>query len=369
MNHSMESSSGTVARDLMRSVAIEIGVPLVAIVLSFALTGVFILAAHGNPIMVYGSMFRLSFQDGYGFAQVLQKTSQLIFTGLSVAFAFRAGLFNIGAEGQLYTGAFVIGLVGMYLGEAPSVVTVPLLIVMGILGGALWAALPGILKAWVGAHEVITTIMLNFVAAALMSYLVSIPQLHAPGSVHTYPIPESAQLAPLSTWVGAFRGSTASTSLFLALGAAAFMGWFLWRTRWGYELRAVGQNPMAARTAGISVGRVTIVAMLISGGLAGLVGTDAVMGYKHYFEKDFSSGIGYLGIAVALLGRNHPVGVVLAAFLFGVLNNGKVALTGQVSNQIIEILQGILILMVVVNTKLFHRYLGRWKRRRVPIKS
>lgn len=344
---------------------LELLVPVIAVILSFLAGGLFILAIGSNPLLVYGQMFRECFGTGYGFAQVLQKTTQLIFTGLAVALAFRVGLFNIGAEGQLYLGAFLVALAGWLMGSLPAVLLIPLCILAALIGGALWAGIPGLLKAFFGAHEVITTIMMNFIAIALMSFLINQPAFSVKETVHTPAIAKAAQLPRLSQYVSSFSGSTASLSLLIALIAAGAVWYLLWRTRTGYELRAVGHNPHAAEYGGINVKKTIVITMLISGGLAGLVGVDFVMGYKHYFEEGFSSGLGFLGIAVALLGRNHPLGVVLAAFLLGTLNYGEIALTEAVPKEIVEILQAIIIIMVVTNSKIVKRWSVKWKKARL----
>lgn len=344
---------------------LDLLVPVIAVILSFLVGALFILAIGSNPILVYGQMFGECFGTGYGFAQVLQKTTQLIFTGLAVALAFRVGLFNIGAEGQLYLGAFLVALAGWLMGSLPAPLLIPLCILAALIGGALWAGIPGLLKAFFGAHEVITTIMMNFIAIALMSFLINQPAISVRETVHTPAIAKAAQLPRLSQYISSFSGSTASLSLLVALIAAGAMWYLLWRTRTGYEMRAVGHNPHAAEYGGINVRKTIVITMLISGGLAGLVGVDFVMGYKHYFEEGFSSGLGFLGIAVALLGRNHPLGVVLAAFLLGTLNYGKIALTEAVPKEIIEILQAIIIIMVVTNSKIVKRWIVRWKKARL----
>jgi simple sugar transport system permease protein len=344
---------------------LEFLVPVIAVILSFLVGAIFILAIGSNPLHVYGQMFGECFGTGYGFAQVLQKTTQLIFTGLAVALAFRVGLFNIGAEGQLYLGAFLVALAGWLLGGLPALFLIPLCILAALIGGALWAGIPGLLKAFFGAHEVITTIMMNFIAIALMSFLINQPAFSVKETVHTPAIAEAAQLPRLSQYISSFSGSTASLSFLIALIAAGAVWYLLWRTRTGYEMRAVGHNPHAAEYGGINVRKTIVITMLISGGLAGLVGVDFVMGYKHYFEEGFSSGLGFLGIAVALLGRNHPLGVVLAAFLLGTLNYGEIALTEAVPKEIIGILQAIIIIMVVTNSKIVKRWTVKWKKARL----
>jgi ABC-type uncharacterized transport system permease subunit len=339
--------------------------PLVAIIAAFIVAGLIILFLGRNPLRLYYDVFRECFASGYGFAQVLQKTTQLIFAGLAVALAFRAGLFNIGAEGQLYAGSFALAIVAVHLGAAPAGLAIPICILSAMVGGALWAAVPGFLKAFFGAHEVITTIMMNFIAAALMSFFITQPHIGVKGTLHTPEIALSARLPRLDELLPSLHGTTANGALAIALIAAALVWFYLWRTRPGYELRVVGLNPAAALCAGINVKRTIVGAMLLSGALAGLVGTDFVMGYKYYFEDGFSAGIGFIGIAVALLGANHPLGVLWAAFLFGILGYGRIALVEEVPKEMIEILEGLIIIAIVINTKLAQRALIRIHKRRL----
>lgn len=338
---------------------INLVVPFIAVVLSFVAGALFIAIIGGNPFIAYRHLFSECFASGYGFGQVLQKTTQLIFVGLAVAIGFRAGLFNIGAEGQLYVGAFAVALAGYFLAGIPPIITILMCILAGLIAGGFWAFIPGLLRALFGAHEVITTIMMNFIAFAFINFLITIPCITIEDTVITRHISPAAHLPRLDTIFPAFKGSTVNFSFLLALITIAVTWYLLWRTPLGYEIRAVGLNPRAAKTAGINIKKIITTTMLISGGLAGLVGADFVLGYKHYFEEGFSGGIGFLGIAVALLGLNHPVGVLFAAFLFGVLSYGKIALTGIAPKEIVEILQALIIILVVVSAQIARRYLRR----------
>jgi simple sugar transport system permease protein len=223
--------------------------------------------------------------------------------------------------------------------------------------GAAYAAVPGFLKARFGAHEVINTIMLNFVATALVNYWGH--SAFVPETVHTPGLPASAMLPRLDALWPALRGSPVNLALVLALLAAAGTGLLLWRTSFGYELRAVGLNPAAAEYGGVRVPAVWVKAMAISGGLAALVGANFVLGYKGYFESGFTAGVGFLGIAVALLGRTHPVGVLVAALFFGALSQGGLAINLLVPKELVEILQGIVILVAIVANEIVERWLRR----------
>jgi simple sugar transport system permease protein len=332
--------------------------PLAAVVAALLLGAVFIAAVGRDPFAVYGAMARGVFGSAYGGGQVLFKATPLVFTGLAVAVGFRAGLFNIGAEGQAYLAAFVLGVAGASLPPGlPAWLAVPFLVAVAWGAGAAYGAIPGLLKARFGAHEVINTIMLNFVAFALVNYWGHATYVHE--TVHTAALPATATLPRLDALVPALRGSPVNASLLLALLAAGGMGILLWGTTFGYELRAVGHNLEAAEYGGVRVPLVWAKAMALSGALAGLVGVNYVMGYKGYFESGFTSGVGFLGIAVALLGRNHPLGVVLAAVFFGALSHGGLVINTLVPKELVEILQSIVILMSIVCYEVVERILRR----------
>src|SRR5688500_11136699 len=325
--------------------------PLIAIIAAFLVGAVVILLIGDDPIATYGLLIgsALSWPDGINYT--LFYATPLIFTGLAVAVAMRCGLLNIGAEGQLYVAAFAAAWVGIEAGGLPAFVLLPLCGAAPMLGGALWGAIPGVLKARFGSHEVINTIMLNFVAVALVSYFT---QYHykVPGDpiMQTAPIADGAHLARLGALIpGLPERIPLNLSFVLALVACALVYVFLWKTTWGYELRATGQNAAAAEYAGISVRKQIVLAMALSGGLAGMVGINEVLGYRYRYYDGFSDNFGFTGIAVALLGRNHPAGVLLASLLFAVLQRGGVqvdAFTENVSKDIVQILQGLVILFV-----------------------
>ena len=349
----------------MTSLLRQLIFPLIAVLAAFIIGGVVVLLIGDNPVEVYRLMLSSSFGfydalgnftfDNWGYT--LFYATPLIFTGLAVAVAFKCGLLNIGAEGQLYIGAFAAAWVGFSLLKLPGVIMIPLAMLAAMLAGGLWGAIPGLLKARFGSHEVINTIMLNFVAISLVSYLTQ-RFYKTPGDpiMQTVPIAESAHLARFSTLLAPFgihfpQRIPLNVSFLLALLAAAFVWVFLWRTKWGYELRAVGQSPSAAEYGGISVPRQIVLAMSLSGALAGLVGVNEVMGYRYRYYHDFSPGYGFTGIAVALLGRNHPLGVILAAILFGALTRGGLFVdifTDRVSKDLVQVLQGIIILFVAM---------------------
>ena len=336
---------------------------ILSLVAAFAVTGIVVAMIGESPFKVYGILFSSAFGSSSAVGYTIYYATPLIFTGLAVALGLHAGLFNIGAEGQLSVGAFLATIVGLIVpaGGSPWFWTFTA-IVAAFLGGALWALIPGLLRAFRGGHEVINTIMMNMIAAALLSYL-TMYHFRDPGTqaIETSPIHESVTLQGLYRWFPLPDSSPANVSFFLALGAAFLMYVFLWKSPWGYEIRAVGRSESAAKYAGISVRKNLVIAMLLSGGLAGLVGVNDILGNLHRYKDSFSPGYGFVGIAVALLGKNHPLGIVLSALLFGALHNASIALdldTEKVSRDLVGVLEGVMILFVACEAVL-HRYVGR----------
>ena len=349
--------SGATARTFRREMLEEaILPPIVALLLAALVGDVLILSFGQSPGTVYRLLLDGTWGNAYGLGQVLYKTTTLAFTGLAVALGLRAGLFNIGAESQLAAGGFVAALVGLALPTGlPSLLTLPVYIVAAALGGGVVGGIPGWLKARFGAHEVITTIMLNFVVLALLSYFVSV-HLKVPETLHTKDI-QSGALPRLSSLIESFHGSAANAVLLLALLACWGAWWFLFRTRQGFELRAVGLQPEAAEYGGVKVGGVWWRAMALSGAIAGIGGLNYVLGYKHYYEEGFAGGSGFLGIAVAIVGRSHPLGVLLAALLFATISQGGLAVNALVPKQIVEVLQAVVIIAVATSVPEVRRVL------------
>jgi len=330
--------------------------PLVALLLAAVVGDLLILSFGQSPGAVYRLLLDGTWGNAYGFGQVLYKATTLVFTGLAVALGLRAGLFNIGAESQLAAGGFCAALVGLLLPPGiPALVVLPVYILAAALGGGVVGAVPGVLKARFGAHEVIVTIMLNFIVLALLNYLTS-TRLHVPDTLHTAEI-RSGQLPRLADIWSVFQGSAANAAILLAIVAMVGLWWFLFRTRRGFELRAVGLQPNAAEYGGIDVGGVTWRALALSGAIAGLGGLNYVLGYKHYYEEGFATGAGFLGIAVALVGRSHPIGIGLAALLFATLSQGGLAVNALVPKQMVDVLQAVVILAVATSVPEVRRLL------------
>ncbi len=328
-------------------------VPAANLALALLLSGVVVILVGENPLRALRILAAGAFGDAESIGYTLYYATNFVFTGLAVAVAFHGGLFNIGAEGQAYIAGLGVGLLCLGAGGWPTVLVVPAAIVVAAAFGAAWALVPAWLQARRGSHVVITTIMFNFIAAALMTHLL-VNVLMKPGQQS----PETREFDP-NTWLPqvheVLRGlgweigrSPLNLSAVLALAAGALVWFYLWHTRWGYELRALGHSETAAVYAGISPARTIIVAMSISGALAGLMSLNEVMGVQHRLLLNFVGGAGYVGIAVSLMGRNHPVGIVLAAVLFGALYQGGSELSfdmPKLTRDMVVVIQGLIILV------------------------
>ncbi len=279
----------------------------------------------------------------YPFTESLTTATPYIFAGLAVALGFRCGLFNIGAEGQFFIGALASAWVGYSLSGVPWYLHLPLALLAGAVAGAVWAAIPGYLKAATGAHEVVNTIMMNWIAFRLSDWLLNGPMKAAGHRPVTPVIEKSAELPRLFPEPLRFNAG-----FFLALAIAALVYWLLFKTTLGFEIRAVGANPDAARYAGMNIRRNFVLAMALSGMLAGLAGTSQVLGVDHWVGQGFSAGYGFDSIALALLGKSHPLGVVLAALLFGFLRSGATSMQSLagIPIDIISVIQGLVIIFV-----------------------
>jgi len=290
----------------------------------------------------YGALFSGSLGDADAISESLVASTPFIFAGLAVAFGFQGGLFNIGAEGQLWVAAGVSVVIG-YSFDLPAIIHLPLSIIGGFLGGAIYGAIPGYLKAKTGAHEVINTIMMNFIAFRFFDWAFTGP-LRRPGG----DAPVTAEINPSAYLPTFFEGYRVHWGFVLAL-ATAFVAWYiLYKTTLGFEIRTVGANPNAARYGGIKIGTVIVLTMAISGGLAGLAGVNEVLGVNHFLAGGFSSGYGFDAIALALLAKSHPLGVVLAALIFGTLRSGATRMQSiaSIPVDIISIIQALILVFV-----------------------
>jgi simple sugar transport system permease protein len=315
-----------------------------------------------SPVHVYNTIFTAALSNRDGWGNVLYRATPLIFTGLAVALAFQCGLFNIGGEGQMVMGGFAITWIGFTFIKFPAFLLIPFCIIGGAVVGGMWAAIPGYLKARRGVHEVVTTIMLNWIAVAFTQYLTMAYKPKESWIPHTHKIAESAQLSRMAEYLNAIgidfpKSNLLNTAVLLAFGAVIFAAFFLKRTKLGYEIRSVGFNPTAAECAGISVAKNTVLAMAVSGAIAGLAGVNQVLGYKHRFLYGVFEGLGFDGIGVAFIGRNSPFGVVVAALLFGILDHGGLAIdvSTRVPREIVLVLKAVILIFVVVSGEITKR--------------
>ena len=327
--------------------------PLVNIALAFLVVGVIVRLVGADPLQALRLLVLGAVGSSESIGYTLYYATNFVFTGLAVAVAFHAGLFNIGGEGQAYIGGLGCGLAILALDRVlPAPLLVPLAILAAAAFGAAWALVPAWLQAWRGSHIVITTIMFNFLAAALMVYLM-VNVLIAPGSMtpQSRGFTAAGKLPSMQealSWVGiAVAPSALNLSIVLAVLCCVGVWIFLWHTPWGYALRTMGHNPEAAVYAGTNLRRMTLLAMGISGALAGFVAVNELMGVHHRIVLDFPAGYGFAGIAVALMGRSHPLGIVLAALLFGALQQGGAELSFDIpaiTREMTVVIQGLVIL-------------------------
>jgi len=342
-------------------------VPISNLVVAFIIAGIIIALIGEDPwqamkLLVLGAF---GATDLIGFT--LYYTTNFMFTGLAVAIAFHCGLFNIGGEGQAYVGGLGVGLVALYFGGLPAPIVIVLAILASMLFGAAWAFIPGYLQAKRGSHVVITTIMFNFLAAAMMTYLL-VEMLIEPGqqAPRTAEFDSNAWLPFMHDIIRGlgipFGQSSLNLSFVIAIVASVLVWVFIWHTRWGYEIRTVGANQAAAIYAGISPSRNIILAMMISGGLAGMVGINEIIGVHHRIILDFTAGFGFVGIAVALMGRNHPLGIFFAALLFGMLYQGGSELSFDIptiTRDMVVVIQGLVILFSGAMEHVFRPHIVR----------
>ncbi len=346
----------------------ELGaLPLLNLLLALVVSGLVVVAIGENPFDALASLVNGAVGSEEGIGYTLYYATDMVFVGLAVAVAFHCGLFNIGCEGQGYVSGLGVALVCLYLDFLPWWLVIPIGIAAGLVFGAAWAAIPAWLQARRGSHIVITTIMFNFISYALMNYLL-VHVLIKPGQMS----PESRTFAPHTTLpfihdvLGAVGIGVTHTPLNVSIIWAAvclvFVWLFLWHTRWGYAVRVVGTNPSAAIYGGIEPGRWIIVAMLLSGALTAGVAINEVMGVQQKLQIGFTEGYGFTGIAVALMGRNHPFGILLASLLFGALIQGGGALSfdmPDISREMVVVIQGLVILFTGALEGMFRPALAR----------
>jgi simple sugar transport system permease protein len=318
--------------------------PFVAIPIALGIGAIILLLAGYNPIEAYTAMWQGAFKDRAAITEVLIKATPLILIGAGLAVAFRCSIWNIGAEGQFYAGAVAATATGIYLGSLPSIILVPLVLLAGVASGALWGMLAAFMKNRFGANEVVSTIMLNYIAIYLTGWLVTGPMIETEGLfAQTAKISENARLwrflPPTRLHLG----------FIIALAVAVALYILIFKTSLGYTIRAVGINPDAARYAGINVKQKTLLAMGISGGAAGLAGAVEVAAISYRLYQLISPGYGFDGIAVSLLVNNNPLGVIFSGILFGALRSGAevMQMNAKVPSVLVYLIQGLVILSVV----------------------
>lgn len=341
----------------------SIAIPALAVFTALVIGSFFILLAGLDPFKAYQGLLEGSLGSDQALTRTLIKMAPFILSGLAVAFAFKGGLFNIGAQGQLVMGSLFSAWAGFAITGLPPALHVTAALMIGILGGALWGLIPGLLKAYTGAHEVISTIMLNYTASKLLEWLV------LPAHAGAAPGPLAACTATANCAVGRTPNilpsaylpiiyqpsNNATDQLHLGVFIAIAVAWLTWvviyRTTFGFELRTVGMNPNAARYAGIKVARQTVITMTIAGGLAGLAGAIQTQGVYHLFQTDQSLTLGFDSIAVALLAGSNPIGIIPSAFLFGVMGagSGSMQLASGVPSQLIQIVQALILMFVAAD--------------------
>ncbi|MFE2425443.1 ABC transporter permease [Streptomyces sp. NPDC059373] len=335
---------------------LAIAAPVLAIAVSFVVTALVLVATGKQPFDAFNIMFQYGVKSDSQ-VYILDKATTYYIAGLAVAIGFRMNLFNIGVDGQYRMGAFFAAAVGGAV-SLPSFLQIPLIILVAMLVGGMWAGIAGVLKTTRGVSEVIATIMLNAIATSIIAYLLQPGRLGhldaAQTQVSTSPLPASGHLFNFN--MGELNGDIYGFIVVAVLLGIAY--WFvLGRTRFGFDLRAVGQSESAAEASGVSVKRMVITSMLISGAMAGLIGMPTLLNDAHQFGTEFPAGVGFVGISVALLGRNNPVGVALAALLWAFLERTSTQLEFEnYDKEIVGVMQGVIVLSVVIAYEVVRRY-------------
>jgi general nucleoside transport system permease protein len=328
---------------------------LVALAVSLIIASGIILFAGETPMTVFMAILKGAFGSKRAIIDTLIKSTPILLTGLATIVPFRARVWNIGQEGQLYAGAMGVTFIILTFPEMPTFIYIPLLLLVGAITGALWAFIPGILKARYRVNEIIVTVMLNYVILYMCTYLLNGPW-QEPSSYYynTIKFPDASALPLLF-------GTHLHSGFLLAILLSFVIYFLMWKMKLGYEIRAMGENPTAARYKGINTQRLTVIVMLISGAICGLAGGIELLGIHHKLIYGFSSGFGFTGILIALLGRLHPFGVVLAALFFGALRNGSVAMQiySDVSSDLVTLIMGLIIIMLLFSEAVFNYRIRR----------
>lgn len=342
--------------------------PIIAVLLALAAGAVLLLILGADPIKAYGVMIDGAFGTRASLFRTLTRATPLMIIAVGICIAFRGGVINIGAEGQVFVGAIAATAFSIAFGAAlQPELSAALTLVIGFLGGAVWGAIPGFLKARFEVNEILSTVMMNEIATQLLIFLLSGPMIDPAQIKAGTRIPQSAQI-PQASWLARLAPpSQLHIGLFIGIIMSVLVYVLMWRTTIGYRIRAVGQNQDASRYAGISVPRYLMLALVLSGGLAGLAGAIELTGITHRVVEGFAVGYGFSGIVVALFGRLHPIGAIPSAFLFGALLVGadKMQRTMQVPSATVTALQGLIVIFVVGSDFFIRRYNTRRKAREI----
>jgi simple sugar transport system permease protein len=337
--------------------------PALNLALAFLVSGLVVLMIGENPLHAVQVILYGAFGYGDGLGYTLYYATNFIFAGLAFAVASHAGLFNIGGDGQAYVAGLGAIVVALALDQTHWLLAMPAAMVAAAVCGGIWGFIPGYLQAKRGSHVVITTIMFNFIAAALMVYMINRVLKPATSMApQSETIDVAGRVPQLRQFIGFFGYSPVNLTIFVALASLVGVYVLIWHTKLGFALRALGQNPTASRYAGMSNSRLIMIAMTISGALAGMIAINEVMGVQNRLVLDFVAGAGFVGIAVALMGRNHPVGILLAALLFGALYQGGQELQfviPAVTREMIVVIQALVILFTGAMEGLFRPSLER----------
>ncbi len=335
-------------RRLVRLAAVPVVAVIGALVVGAIIISLSSLAAGSLdlmlPLQAYANMFEGAFGSTRGLLFTVATATPLILGGMAVGLGFKAGLFNIGAQGQFLMGALGSAAVGAWIGGAPGLVAIPVAILSGAVLGAAWGFIPGALKAWTGAHEVVTTIMLNFIAGAIIGFLITGP-LEAPGFGFSRTGPLGNAALP------SFEGTTIHLGVLIAFGLVPVVWWLVWRSTLGFEIRTVGANPDAARYAGMHPAFITILTMSLCGLLAGLAGAGQILGISGFMTASYGTSIGFDAISIALLGRSNPFGITAAALLFGAMRagSGLMQIEAGIPVEIIDVIQALILLFLAAD--------------------
>jgi ABC-type uncharacterized transport system permease subunit len=356
---------------ILQSLGNQLMIPVLAVLSAVIVGGIVIAVAGGNPFAAYSGLIEGAFGSAKALSETAIWATPYIFAGLAVSLAFKGGLFNIGAEGQLAFGAVASAWVGYALPDLlgvkiPTVIHIPLAVLAGALAGGIWGGIPGWLKARFGGHEVINTIMMNNIALNITSFLLNGPMKDSNPLNVTARTPLIATSAQIPVLIPGYR---IHWGFILALLIAFVVWWLLWKTTLGFEIRTVGANPNAARYAGMNVRRTIIITMALSGILAGLAGSIEVTALNYRHELGFSVGYGFDAIAISLLGKTHPAGVVIAAILFGAMRNGatRMQFLTQIPVDVISVIQALILLFVAADAIVRYIYRIRTKGERVTL--